>query len=202
MNCDPDFGLLLEDFFSERLLTSEDTIYGLWPDLTLAYFNEGWTQFASRNGGEPEISLNWKLGRNIEEAIPEVLRPFFKSGFDQCLAENQPWEHSYECSSGETYRCFMLRAYPLKGSRGILVVNSPICSGTHVSEAKSPDENNYRNSDGFIVQCCHCRRVRRPGIKKAWDFIPEWIAKFPPNTSHGLCEPCFGFFYGNSGLEG
>lgn len=56
MNCDRDFAALLEEYLPEELHTSEDTIYGLKPDLTLAYFNEGWAQFAKRNGGEPAIS--------------------------------------------------------------------------------------------------------------------------------------------------
>gem|GEM_PF-7135292 len=46
-----------------------------------------------------------------------------------------------------------------------------------------------------IVQCIHCRRTKRPTAGSNWDWIPEWINSFPENTSHGLCEPCYGYFY-------
>ena len=196
MNVDPAFEPLLSDYLPEVLLTSVDTIYGLTPDLKLAYFNQGWTQFALRNGGEPEISRDWSLGRRILDAIPTALRPYFVENFGRCIAQCSPWEHEYECSSLEINQRFVLRAYPLQRSQGILVVNSPVYAGAPLGEACAPVEANYRNSDGLIIQCCHCRRVRRIGARKAWDRVPEWVSKFPHDTSHGICEPCFGFYYG------
>lgn len=201
MNCDPKFKPLLKDYSPERLQTSDDTIYGLWPDFRLAYFNQGWSNFARQNGGEPAISDHWSIGRHLLEAIPDILRPFFVRSYKTCLSENQPWEHEYECSSAEVSRTFLMRAYPLRGAQGILVVNSPIHEAPRTGEASLPEEHRYRITDGLINQCCHCRRIRRLGNKKAWDLVPQWIAKCPPNTSHGICEPCFGFYYGGSATE-
>lgn len=196
MSSDSNFAELLKNYFPERLLTSEDTIYGLRPDLTLSYFNEGWTQFARDNGGEPAISRDWPIGRNFQEAIPLELRPFFEVHFEKCLDEHCPWDHQYDCSSPSKCRRFLMRAYPLKSGQGILVVNSPIYESGSNCEASEIDEEQYRTAEGLIIQCCHCRRIRRRSTKKAWDKISEWATHFPRNTSHGVCEPCFGHFYG------
>lgn len=196
MNCDPEFDGLLKDYHPEALHSSEDTIYGLKPDFSLAYFNQGWTEFASRNGGEPSISRDWRIGRNIRETIPAELQPLFCLRFDRCLQENQIWEYEYECSSPDQYRLYIMRIYPLAGE-GLLVVNSPIYQFFHHGETREPREDDYRTPDDLVIQCCHCRRVRRRGIRKAWDFVPDWFRKCPENTSHGICEPCFGFYYGS-----
>jgi hypothetical protein len=195
MNCDPDFEPLLANYHPAVLDSSQDTIFGLRPDLTLAYFNQGWTDFAIRNGGEPQISRDWTLGRNIQDAIPLVLQSFFSHNFARCLEQQRPWEHLYECSSADLYRRFIMTAYPLKSAKGFLIVNSLIQEVRHNRTAGKPLEENYRTSDGLIIQCCHCRRVRRNGSDNAWDWVPDWVAAFPPHTSHGLCEPCFGFYF-------
>ena len=197
MICDPHFEPLIAGYLPEVLSTSEDTIYGLWPDLTLAYVNQGWTQFASENGGGSEISRNWSIGRNIRDAIPPDLKPVFEQGYSKCLNENRPWEHEYECSSAEQHRRFLMRAYPLKDSQGLLIVNSTIYQGRHTEEPHEPVERDYLTADGLIIQCCHCRRVRRVASYKAWDWVPKWVVHCPPYTSHGICEPCYGFFYGS-----
>ncbi len=59
---DPQFEQLLGDYELAPISGSDETIYGVWPDLTLGYVNQGWTRFADRNHGEPEITENWSLG--------------------------------------------------------------------------------------------------------------------------------------------
>lgn len=145
----------------EVIHTSENTVYGVRPDLTLAYVNLGWTRFAALNGGEPHISSEWNLGRCIEDAIAPVLRPFFSDNFSKCLRERRPWEHFYECSSAELYRKFCMKTFPLGKSEGLLIVHSLVREIPQTGLAHEPLEENYRHPTGLIIQCCHCRRVRR-----------------------------------------
>ena len=198
---DPRFQALLADFDGEAIQNNRATIYGLWPDLALAYFNSGWTRFAALNGGEPQISAEWPLGRCILDAIAEPLRPFFVENYGRCLREERPWEHAYECSSASVYRRFHLTAFPLGAAAAVLVVNSLRQEVAHTRVASPPLEQLYRDADGIVMQCCHCRRVRRVDDPKVWDWVPEWLTHQPANTSHGLCEPCMGFHYAERRID-
>jgi hypothetical protein len=195
MTGNSDFERLLENFHPDVLELTDETIYGLWPDLTLAYFNRGWSNFASANGGEPEISTNWPIGCLAKNAIAPVLQPFFEQNFASCLEVGKPWEHYYECSSAERDRVFLMMTYPLGKAQGLLIVNSLIQDAASSRSACEPIEARYRSEQGLITQCCRCRRVLRSGNTRAWDWVPDWVKACPPETSHGLCEPCFGFYY-------
>jgi hypothetical protein len=192
---DPRFRQLLQDWDFAALSASAETIYGVWPDLTLGFTNLGWTRFAARNNGEPSITDHWPLGRSIMDAIAPPLRPFFSANYARCLAEQRPWEHSYECSSAQVYREFHMLAFPLGHSEGLLVVNSLRRETAHTRTPSPPVESLYRNEHGIVTQCSHCRRVRRVGRDPVWDWVPDWITTCPPRTSHGLCDPCLGFYY-------
>ena len=191
---DPDFQRLLDPFRLPTIHVSDNTVYGVRPDLTLSYVNRGWSNFAAKNGGEPLISSQWGLGCCVGDAIPPVLQPFFFDNFAKCLRERRPWVHLYECSSAEVYRKFSMKSFPLGEGEGLLIVHSLVQESSHTDIGCEPLETIYRNEDGLIVQCCHCRRVRRTG-KIRWDWVPAWLAIPPKNTSHGLCEPCFGYYY-------
>ncbi|MGN6133451.1 MAG: hypothetical protein ACTHOU_03080, partial [Aureliella sp.] len=71
---------LLDEFNVEELDRLAATIYGLTPDLKLAYTNPAWHRFALENGGS-KIAPQWGLGRSILEAIAEPLRPFFVENY-------------------------------------------------------------------------------------------------------------------------
>ena len=192
---DTHFERLLGRFRMEVIHFSENTIYGVRPDLTLAYVNLGWQHFASQNGGEPNISSEWNLGCCIENAIAPILRPFFLDNFAKCLRENRPWEHLYDCSSAELYRKFCMKTFPLGHNEGLLIVHSLVREIPQTGLTSEPLEENYRNEEGLVIQCCHCRRVRRNDTSNLWDWIPEWVTSPLPYTSHGLCDPCSGFYY-------
>jgi hypothetical protein len=179
----------------ETLHGSDDTIYVLRPDLTLVYVNDGWTKFAAENGGEPMISERWPIGCAIAESIPDVLRPFYTDHFSKCLESRSPWQHRYECSSPDVYREFLMTTYPLGDRQGLLVVNSLDKSSPHNRLRHPPIEEWYRDENGMVVQCSHCRRIRCPAATAAWDWVPEWLNEYPERMSHGLCEPCYGYFY-------
>ena len=189
------FRSLLAEFDFPALESAGGTIYGLWPDLTLAYFNLAWTTFAASNGGEPRISAEWNLNRSILDAIPSQLQPFFSSNYARCLQEGRPWEHTYDCSSSKHFRQFHMMAFPLRNAEGLLVVNSVRQESPHTWTPCLPWEQLYRTEHGIIVQCCHCRRTRRAGKGQIWDWVPAWVKAQPTDTSHGLCAPCYGFHY-------
>jgi hypothetical protein len=52
---DVGFRPLLADCESGALEDATGTVYGLWPDLTLAFMNPAWFRFAAENRGEPAI---------------------------------------------------------------------------------------------------------------------------------------------------
>src|SRR6056297_1105353 len=122
------------------------TIYGLWPDLTLAYANSAWSHFAAQNGGEPAISTDWSLGRCIMEAIAEPLRPFFFENYGRCLRESRPWEHVYDCSSADVYREFYMTVFPLGKAEGLLVIHSRRIETKHDRVPHPPLEGRYRDT--------------------------------------------------------
>jgi hypothetical protein len=199
---DPRFLALLAEFEIDALQNDGGTIYGLWPDLTLAYVNLGWMRFSSLNGGEPQITSEWTRGRFVLDAIAEPLRPFFAENFERCLRDGRPWEHVYECSSADHFRLFHMTTFPLGAAEGLLVVNSLRQEVAHPRIACPPLDELYRNEYGIVTQCSHCRRVRRNGSDQVWDWVPAWVATQPPNTSHGLCEPCIGFHYSSQRTNG
>lgn len=187
---------ILRTYRLNELHESDDTIYAMQPDLTLVYVNRGWRKFAAENGDLPAISHHWPLGRSILDAIPKILQPFFLDNYQHCLKSGSPWQHRYECSSASTYREFLMTTYPLGARQGLLVVNSLCCSLHHDRTAQTATEQNYCNADGLIVQCAHCRRVKRVlASTSVWDWVPEWLTSCPRNTSHGLCVTCFGYYY-------
>jgi len=199
---DPRFLALLADFDREALLNDVGTIYGLWPDFTLAYFNLGWKRFSALNGGEPKLSSEWTLGRCSLDAISKCVRPFFAANYKRCLQEGRPWEHVYECSSARLFRTFHMITFPVGDAEGLLVVNSLRREIAHTKNACPPLDELYRNEHGIVTQCCHCRRMRRRGAEQVWDWVPAWVTTQLPNTSHGLCDPCIGFHYSAKRMDG
>jgi hypothetical protein len=192
--CESGFIDILTDFEIDSLTHANETIYGMWPDFTIAFINTGWMRFAAANGGR-RIMREWLLGRCVMDAVAVPLRPFFEINYARCLREQRPWEHIYECSSANVYRTFHMITFPLKNSGGLLVVNSLRQESAHSRTASPPIAEFYANEHGLIVQCCHCRRIRRPETAQTWDWVPEWAANQPCNTSHSLCPPCMAFHY-------
>lgn len=199
--CDPAFLPLLKDF---GLADAEDhgsTVVGLWPDLTIAYVNRAWRTFAEENGAASAPWLDEPVGRSLLYEITPGLWPFFRENFARCLTERRPWEHEYECSSAELMRKFHMTVYPLGTSEGLLAVHSLVLETPHTEIGLPPVDSRYRSSDGVLVQCCHCRRIRRGDQENSWDWVPLWVKEPPPKTSHGFCPTCFRFYYHESRLQ-
>ena len=151
------------------------------------------------NSGEIVGDPSQFLGKKILKSFPDQLKPFYQELFSKALAQDPseslaPVQHAYECSSPEYYRQYSMALYPLEQQQGVLVVNSLVVMQSH-KETAQPIENIYRDGDGIIHQCAHCRKVRCTDDSQRWDLVPAWIKSIPPNASHDLCLPCFEYYY-------
>lgn len=170
----------------------------MWPDGRIAYLNDYWERFARDNGAAPEFRVRWGLGSSLFEACSPRIRAFYQQAYRGCLASGRPWEHEYECSSASTFRVFRQTAYPLSDGRGLLIMNSIVVERPHDPAERSaalPSDEDYRDVDGFVHQCCHCRRVMLHPPSSRWDWVPEWVERMPRKASHTLCPPCFGHHF-------
>ena len=175
-------------------------VVGLRGDGTIGYINPAWSRFAHDNGDGPEVDQRWSVGANYFEAIAAPLRAFYR----QLLAEAphrdaslRPHAHEYECSSPEVYRRFSLQVYTLADARGHVLINSLVVEQSHESSRAplAPNDARYRDDNGLVHQCAHCRRVERREGASVWDWVPAWVRQSPLLTTHTVCGICYGYYY-------
>lgn len=195
----PDFMRLLQGFQEETLASHSGTVVGLWPDGRMAFRNRAWFDFARANDGEPAISRDWPLGRSLLEAVPEELQAFYREAFRRCLRDCRPWDHDYECSSATVFRHLHLRAYPLGGGEGLLLVHS-----LHLERPLREDErppspfrpSRHLDGNGFAHQCANCRRVQNlEGASDRWDWVPSLVEHRHEKVSHTICPICLDYYH-------
>jgi hypothetical protein len=179
----------------DRVAVDHDpaTIYLVTPELQIAYVNAAWSTFAAANDAR-WASGEWGVGARIMDSIPEVLQPFYEDLYRTALAKREVVEHDYECSSASVFRVFRMRLMPCD-SGAILVVNSPLREAPHAVLPGSALEALYRDEDGLIRQCSHCRRLRRTSQPPSWEWVPEHVARPAPRVSHVLCHVCTRYYY-------
>ena len=71
--CSPGFERLLEPFPLDELERHAGTVYGMWADFSLAYFNPAWIWFAHENGADPRIVSENYLGTSMLDVTPDGL---------------------------------------------------------------------------------------------------------------------------------
>lgn len=172
---DPKFSALLAPYDLKNMHSSPHTIYGVWANdnLTMGYANSGWFDHAKFNGGTAPYFYK-PMGISLLASMPELLRPFFAENFRRVIREQRPWEHIYECSSPERYRLLHMivfplhrdgssspRTIPLSPHDGLLVIHSLRVERPHDRLPLPPLDHLYRDTNGFLQQCVHCRRVLR-----------------------------------------
>lgn len=198
----PGFAALLAPRFSiEELDRNPASIFGLWGDGTIAYVNPAWREFGRENGGYPRLESAWGLGAGYLDAIAEPLRPFYAGLLERAADESarlHPVTHQYECSSARLFRKYSMQVFVLEGRAGFVIVNSLVFDAPHdpaVRPSHVADPTRYRDARGLVVQCAHCRRVRRAADLVRWDWVPAWVEQCPDRTSHGVCGLCLEYYY-------
>ena len=194
MKVDREFESLLDDFGLDRIDEESGPTFGIFADGRLALTNAAWDRFAAENGA-PNLPEEWPLGRNIYEAIPAELQPFYREGWEWAGESGHPWSHSYECSSPDTYRRYRMTSYPIGGTTGLLVVNSVVAEASWPDGTTSPRSRaEYRGADGTITQCSHCRRTQHVATGR-WEWVPEWVQRWPDDAHGTLCDICTAYHY-------
>jgi PAS domain-containing protein len=189
---------LLAGFEAATLDGDANVVYALDSQLRLAYVNPAWHRFARENGAASCISQHYRAGTPVLDAIAGPLRDFYAEAWRRALEGGAVWQHDYECSSADRYRVFHQTVYPLRGRGGLVVVNSLVVDNPMALEERAaawPVLPVYRNADGLITQCSHCRRVQRADDSPRWDWVPAWVSDPLPETSHGLCPFCYDYYY-------
>ncbi len=191
---------LAPHFVLEQLETHPASIFGLLPGGQIAYVNPAWVRFARENGALlHELPIAF-MGQRYLDVIAAPLKPFYAQLFS--LAPDvgralQPVSHVYECSSATEFRQFAMKVYALAQGEGFVVINTLVASRPHDNISRVPqlpDRALYAKADGIIVQCAHCRLVRRADHSQ-WDWVPAWIEQAPSGISHGVCEVCLEYYY-------
>ena len=186
------FEPLLSSLDRDDLARSPDVICGVLADgLTIGYANAAWFEFGRRNGA----TRVWGPGDRLLDAISDPIQGFYAEKLGRVLADRQPWEHDYECSSAEVHREFRLRALVLGESAGLLLVHALRVERPHADPGHPLVASLYRSDAGLITQCAYCRRVRRVATQ-SWDWVPPLVAQPADNLSHGLCEACSAYYFG------
>lgn len=200
--CSPGFDALVAAYSPDMAERHEGTVFGLWSDLSLAYFNPAWLSFGAANHAPAALLTAACLGTPVVELTAEPLREFYRDfygfGLKMQRRTRRPLQHIYECSSATEFRQFNMTLYPLGAARGLLVVNTLVTAEAHDAARRPPHEPDvgaYSDEDGMIRQCAHCRKIRRGVAGARWDWVPAWVEQPPRETSHTLCTFCMDYFY-------
>ena len=197
-----EFAKLLGEKRLKALNDNPSSVYGLDSKFNICYLNPGWFQYSEENGGAAFVSDDWLLGRNVFDSIPNEMQPFYRSLFESTLKEKKPpliaRQQEYECSSLGLYRRLSMHLYPI-GKDSILIVSSVVVEEAYTSPPREGllrlDEGDYIDGSGFLHQCANCRRIKNRNEPERWDWVPKFIAKPHPKTSHGVCVPCIKQYY-------
>lgn len=175
------------------MVTSDDTVYVVSRDRRIVLVNDGWRRFALANGADAALARG--EGLCLDDVLPAPLREPYIAALERAFVTGQRCEHEYECSRPDMFRRFRMVVYPVGGEE-LVCVHSLLVEEPHAREADDSLLSVYA-SDGLITTCSHCRRIRNPRGTLRWDWVPAFVAKPPPNLSHGLCEACSDFYYGD-----
>jgi PAS domain-containing protein len=184
------FPEFLRPAFDEAALTAvPETLCAIDPAGSILWVNAAWHAFAAANGAG-EKSRSWT---SYFDPIPAPLRAFYENAFRHALEHGDVFEHDYECSSPDEERLFHLRLLPIDG-RGLLIEHTLLGASVHGIHPEAGPAADYTNEHGLVAQCANCRRVRHPS--GAFHWVPSWVASPPLHTSHVVCIPCAGFYWG------
>jgi hypothetical protein len=191
----------MSDLISSYTSTLEHdpaVIYVVDAGIRIVYCNAAWDSFALANGGD-SLLRPAPIGRDLMAAVPWDLHEFYLRAFEEVRRSGSPWDHQYECSSADVFRRFHMRvvaATPGDPGTPLIIVNSLEIEQPHQHAPGLEDRRSYRDRNGIVTMCCHCRRTKRPEALEVWDWVPEFVREPPARVSHGLCAWCFQLHYG------
>ena len=192
------FEALLKDFDADTLMADPSVTIGLWPDLSIGYFNPAYLRFARENGA-PDIQRGFGIGSSLAAALPDPVKQFYLGHLRRVLETGQAWEHDYSCDSPTLERAYRMMVLPL-GKQGLLLAHSLRLASVRSAADLPLSDLEYRHQDkgGLFVQCCQCRRLRRATHRLQWDFVPAALdPEVQKQVSHDLCPPCKAHYYSN-----
>jgi len=153
----------------------------------ILWVNAAWQSLAHDRGA--------RIPPTYLDGISGALRTYFDEVFARAIATGEIHEQDYECSSPDEIRTFHMRVLPFT-PHGLVVEHTQVVA-VPAPVGEPPDEARFLDANGQIIQCSNCRRVREPGRDdcERWAWIPGWVARSHPRTSHGICTPCLGFYW-------
>lgn len=154
----------------------------------ILWVNPAWDAFADANGC---VRAGGRWGSYFA-GITTELRSYYQEAFRQALATGNVFEQEYECSSPGILRRFHLRAMPFEG-RVLLAEHVPVLEVAR-DETASPASEEFHSPTGTIAQCSNCRRTYHPP-SGAFQWVPAWVQRPHPRTSHVICPPCARYYY-------
>ena len=170
----------------------EDNVCILDRDNHITYCNPAWDRFALANGGELATFAHVK-GINVLSVCTDQLRGFYRQMLSQCRSTGLPVFHGYTCSSSSVARTAKMT---LKSHGDFLSVQHTMLTETkHTNTPRTFDDAYVRS--GLVKMCANCRRTFNHQ-SSSWEWIPQLLVTMPKNASHGLCELCMVFYFGNS----
>lgn len=192
LQIDPKLKEFIEDEDILGLNGSPNTIYAIWSDLTIAYLNDAWFNFARSNQAGADFFERFGVGSSIDFAGENPANRRFIESIRASLADKKARVSYYECPSPQSYRLMQVTFLPISGDVCI-VSNADVVITSHVEAGRAPGYGpvaEYMNQDGMVAMCSSCRRVRDPDSAGAWVFVPAFVENPVDRVSHTLCESC------------
>lgn len=189
MDLAPDFVPELAEYNLDALDEATSTVFGVRPNLTIGFRNRAWFRFWADNDGG---TRPWDDGP-ILNAFSEDLRSWYAGLYARVRLYRIAEEHEYSCPTPTMDQVFRARILPLR--RGLLLIHTLLKSSPTLAAGPPEDVARYRDGDGIVTQCSHCRRTRRVRDPATWDWVPAYLDRAQTDVSHGLCPCCFEVYY-------
>lgn len=191
---DGDFVAQLRDLDLGSIAASADPMLIVDRNMILRAYNAAYVAFAAANG-LPDIEQRFGVGSDMLAAFSEPARTFYGDAYRRVLDEQNTFHQRYECSSPSQRRLFLLSAYASVGGKSLVIAHHLTIEEPIPITDQQAISTTHCSPEGFVIQCCHCRKVRNFLAPDRWDWVPDLIAQRPSNVSHTFCPRCFDHYY-------
>lgn len=174
--------------------SAKDIIYIINSGLQICGYNSAWQDFAQENNGKALLEKE-VLNTKLTDHVSGPLKPYYERLYQEILSNKKATSFDYECSSDKNYRVFRQFIYPAFGGKGLILTNHLKIEKTHELNPQHAMSGTVFGSDGSIVQCTNCRKVRDFNDETKWYWMPDIIKTPVQNTSYSICSPCMRYYY-------